>query len=138
MRVERAVTKSDGASMEALVDRVRAELAVQKDVEEKRMFGSIGFMVRGKLCISARDSRIMCRVEPSLHDDLVARRGVSPVVMKGREMRGYVYVGKRALRTRRELRFWVNLSLDYLLTGNSSGPARRVVVEAWGTFGQKS
>jgi TfoX/Sxy family transcriptional regulator of competence genes len=124
------LAKPSRAGGETLVDLVRAELKAQKGVEEKKMFGSIGFMVGGKLCISTRDSRIMCRVEPSLHEDLVARSGASPVVMKGREMRGYVYVDQRALRTRRDLRFWVNLSLDYLLADKSSKPKRRASVRA--------
>lgn len=124
------LAKPKGASGGTLVDLVRGELAAQEGVEEKKMFGSVAFMVRGKLCISARDSRIMCRVEPSLHEDLVARSGASPVVMKGREMRGYVYVDQRALRTRRELKFWVNLSLDYLLMGKSMGPKKRLLVKA--------
>ena len=101
-----------------LVDRVRAELAGVEGVEEKKMFGSVGFMVLGKLCVSARESRIMCRIDPHFYDDLLARSGVSPVRMKGRVYRGYVYVDQKALRTRRALRFWVNLPLDYLFAAS--------------------
>jgi len=48
-----------------LVNRVRSALAHVPDVEEKRMFGSLGFLVRGKLCIGARPDRIMCRIDPA-------------------------------------------------------------------------
>ena len=37
-----------------LVSRVRAALARIPGVKEKKMFGSTAFMVRGKLCLSAR------------------------------------------------------------------------------------
>jgi TfoX/Sxy family transcriptional regulator of competence genes len=82
-------------------------------VEEKHMFGGTGFMVNGKLCVSAKDSRIMCRIDPALQEDLLARRGCTPMKMKGREYRGYVLVDGGALHSDRELKFWVGLALDF-------------------------
>ena len=84
-----------------------------KGVEEKRMFGSVAFMVNGKLCISARESRIMCRIDPAVRADLVARKGCRPMAMNGRDYKGYVFVDKAALQTDRDLRFWVGLALDF-------------------------
>jgi TfoX/Sxy family transcriptional regulator of competence genes len=95
-----------------LVDRVRGALVNVDNVQEKKMFGSVAFMVNGKLCLSARDSRIMCKIDPSLQPDLIARTGVRPMIMKGRKLKGYVYVEKKALRTDSDLRFWVNLAVD--------------------------
>src|SRR6266404_2251281 len=58
-----------------LLSRVRATLARVRDVEEKKMFGGTMFMVRGKMCVSARAERIMCRIDPALHDAAVKRKG---------------------------------------------------------------
>ena len=96
-----------------LTSRVRVALSHVKDVQEKKMFGSVGFMVNGKLCLSARESRIMCRIDPRMQRDLVARTGCRPMVMNGRPYRGYVLVDKRALGSDRDLRFWVGLALDF-------------------------
>lgn len=98
---------------EKLVERVRAALAGVGQVQEKKMFGSIAFMVRGKMCVSARAERIMCRIDPSLHDAALEREGCRTVVMQGREYRGYVYVDSRALKTRRALNYWIRLALSY-------------------------
>jgi hypothetical protein len=46
----------------ALVERVREAFSQVHAVKEKRMFGSIAFMVRGKMCVTARAERIMCRI----------------------------------------------------------------------------
>jgi TfoX/Sxy family transcriptional regulator of competence genes len=97
---------------ESLLDRVRAELALEGEVVEKRMFGSVGFMVRGKLCISARAERIMCRVNPAIVPRLLMRNGCEVVVMKGRKMNGYVYVAAEAVSTRKALAYWVRLALE--------------------------
>lgn len=98
---------------ETLVDRVRAALASVVDVKEKKMFGSIAFMVRGKMCINARPDRIMCRIDPALHDATVKRKGCQGVIMKGRSYRGYVYVDAEAVRSERSLNDWIELALDY-------------------------
>ena len=96
-----------------LLSRVGAALAPFSNVKEKRMFGSTAFMVRGKLCISARAERIMCRIDPASHDAALEREGTQTVVMRGHEQRGYVHVGAEAVRTSRVLKYWVDLALNY-------------------------
>jgi hypothetical protein len=39
------------------------------------MFGGITFTVRGKMCISVDRSRIMCLIDPGLHESAVEREG---------------------------------------------------------------
>jgi TfoX/Sxy family transcriptional regulator of competence genes len=98
---------------DTLVDRVRAALAGAPRVAEKKMFGGTAFMVRGKMCVSARPERIMCRLDPAIHDAAVERKGCRTVVMKGRQYRGYVHVDAAALKTKRDLTYWIELALDY-------------------------
>ena len=100
-------TKSD------LIERVRSALRDVPDVIEKRMFGSIGFMVRGKLAIGARSGRILCRIDPKLRAELLRLSGCRVVVMRDREMKGYVYVDESVLRNAKALKFWINLVLAY-------------------------
>ncbi len=83
------------------------------------MFGGTAFLVRGKICVSARTERIMCRIDPAVHDAALQRPGCRTMVMKGREYRGYVYVDADAVRTQRDLTYWVRLALDY----NEKAPA---------------
>jgi TfoX/Sxy family transcriptional regulator of competence genes len=81
------------------------------EVEEKKMFGGIAFMVRGLMCVTARPERIMCRIDPETHDEAVSRKGCSAMEMKGRVYRGYVFVAADALKSERELMFWVEKAL---------------------------
>jgi TfoX/Sxy family transcriptional regulator of competence genes len=98
---------------ETLVDRVRTALGTGRRIEEKRMFGGTAFMVEGKLCVSVGKARIMCRIDPAIHDAALKRDGCTTVVMKGRAYRGYVHIADDALKTRRELGYWVRLALDF-------------------------
>jgi len=97
----------------ALVERVRALLAEVADVEEKKMFGSTAFLVRGKMCVTARAERIMCRIAPELHTAAIKRTGCRAVVMRGRQYPGYVHVAAEVLGTERALRDWIRLALEH-------------------------
>jgi TfoX/Sxy family transcriptional regulator of competence genes len=96
-----------------LVDRVRASLSHLPRVEEKKMFGGTAFMVNGKMCVSARPERILCRIDPALHDKALRRKGCTTMTMKGREYRGYVHVAADRIRTKRDLDSWISLALEF-------------------------
>ena len=44
------------------------QLARTQHIEEKKMFGGSAFMVGGKMCVSVGRDRLMCRIEPAIHD----------------------------------------------------------------------
>ena len=96
-----------------LLDRIRAALADSPDVVEKRMFGGTAFMVRGKMCVTGRAERIMCRIGPAAQPAALKRPGCRAVVMKGRKYKGYVYVDADAIRSDKDLQYWVGLALEF-------------------------
>lgn len=98
---------------EQLTKRVRQALAALPDVEEKRMFRGIAFMVNGKMCISAGDTRLMCRIDPGIHDTVVQQEGVDTVIMRDRAYKGYVYVSETAITTKKDFDYWIGLALDF-------------------------
>jgi TfoX/Sxy family transcriptional regulator of competence genes len=96
-----------------LTEKVRKALSNISGVEEKKMFSGIAFMVNEKLCITVGNNRIMCRVDPALHDELVEQPGCTSMIMKGREYKGYVVVDEAVLQTKKQLDYWVKLALDF-------------------------
>ena len=104
-----------------LVDRVRRALAGKTPVVEKKMFGGVAFMVRGHLCVSVGHDRIMVRVDPESHDEIVqSSKYCSTMTMKNRRYRGYVRVTNAGVSSKRDLDRFVALALDY----NAALPAR--------------
>ena len=58
------------ASDEQLLERVRDALTKQKaDFTEKRMFGGVCFLVKGKMCVCVSKTRLMVRLDPELYDE---------------------------------------------------------------------
>jgi TfoX/Sxy family transcriptional regulator of competence genes len=97
-------------------EQVRHRLAHIPDVEERKMFGSVGFIVNGKLCIGVGDHTdhiMMVRIGPNKYEDALKREGAHPAIMRGREMKGYIFLTKEALEFEKDLDYWVQLALDF-------------------------
>ena len=112
---------------EKLTNRVREALAGISNIEEKKMFRGVTFMVNGKMCVTAGDDEIMCRIDPALHEDAIKKRGCRTVVMKGREFKGYVYVNGEGMKTKKDLDYWIGLALDFNKKAKASKPAKKTV-----------
>jgi len=101
---------------EVLTQRVRELLAGAPDVKEKKMFGSIGFIVNGKLCIGVGDHpdhNMMVRVGLQQYQEALSHPGASPAIMRGREQPGYVFLVSEAVTSQEDLQYWVDLALRY-------------------------
>ena len=93
---------------EELAHRVRALLANEPQVTERRMFGGLAFLVDAKMAVAvSREGGLLLRVDPAQRDRLLARPGARVCVMRGREMDGWLRVDDEALRTKRQLGAWV-------------------------------
>ena len=100
-----------------LADRIRELIAPERGVEEKRMFGGLAFLINGNMSVAASGrGGLMVRVPPDETEKLVAREHVEPMVMAGRETRGWVRVSIDGVRTKRQLRAWVSRGVDYAET----------------------
>jgi TfoX/Sxy family transcriptional regulator of competence genes len=88
---------------EKLADRIRVQLAGLPKVIEKKMFGGLAFMIDNKMCITVGADRIMCRINPAIHEEAIKRKGCRTVIMRGREYKGYVHVDEDSYKTKKIL-----------------------------------
>jgi TfoX/Sxy family transcriptional regulator of competence genes len=99
---------------EDLADRIRELLGPERGVEEKRMFGGLAFLINGNMAVAASgQGGLLVRVAPDDTDTLVERAHVSPMVMAGREARGWLRVDGEGVKTKRQLRSWVTRGTEY-------------------------
>lgn len=98
---------------EQLTNRIREALAHLPKVIEKKMFRGVTFMVNGKMCISAGNDEMMCRIDPAVYEVALERNGCRAMVHGGRVMKGFVFVNEESIRTKKEFDYWINLALDF-------------------------
>ena len=99
---------------EDLANRIRELLGSEPGVEEKRMFGGLAFLINGNMSVAASgQGGLLVRVPREDSDKLAERAHVSPMVMAGREARGWLRVDEAGVQTKRQLHSWVNRGVGY-------------------------
>jgi TfoX/Sxy family transcriptional regulator of competence genes len=99
---------------EELANRIRALVSGQRGVEEKRMFGGLAFLINGHMAVAASGrGGLMVRVSPDETPKLLQREHVEPMVMAGREARGWVRVATEGVANKRQLQSWVTRGVGY-------------------------
>ena len=90
-----------------LGERIRRALATRSDVTELKMFGGLGFMIRGHMACGVIGEELMVRVDPAREPDLLARPGARPMDFTGRRMKGFLQIGSEALARDEDLAAWL-------------------------------
>ena len=99
---------------EKLADRVREIIALtHKNVEEKKIFGGLCFMVNDKMCVGVKEKSLMVRHNPEIFDKIVEQEGCTPMVHSGKIMKGFAFVDIETLHTKKKLEYWIKLALEY-------------------------
>ena len=99
---------------EALAARIRDRIGTAPGLTEKKMFGGLAFLIGGNMAVAASgQGGILVRVDPDESDALVAATPATPMVMRGKEMAGWLRVESASVRTKRELAAWVSRGTGY-------------------------
>ena len=99
---------------EELAARIRALVAGEPSLTEKKMFGGLAFLVGGNMVVAASgQGGLLVRVDPKQSDALVASTDAYPMEMRGRAMAGWLRVDPEHVATDRELAKWVDLGTSY-------------------------
>lgn len=98
-----------------LANRVRERLAMEEniEVEEKEMFSGLSFLVNGKMCINISHDNLMCRYNTELEDKVATKNGFLPMIMKGKQLKGYCYVEPIGFQNPDDFEYWIKICLDY-------------------------
>ena len=82
---------------EALADRVRAVLAEEDGLTERKMFGGLAFMLHGNMACGIVKDELMLRLGPEGADSALDRPHVRQMDFTGRPMTGMVFVAQVGL-----------------------------------------
>lgn len=102
---------------EALADRIRTRVGDDPAVTEKRMFGGLAFLVGGHMAVAAgSEGALMVRCAAADTERLLTEPGAKPMVMRGRDLKGWLEIEAPVLQDETTLSDWVDLGVAYART----------------------
>ena len=99
---------------ESLAGRIRALVADEPALTEKKMFGGLAFLVGGNMSVAASgQGGLLVRVDPAESDALVSSSNARLMEMRGREMTGWLRVDTEDVESDEELASWVERGVSF-------------------------
>ena len=103
---------------EGLAQRVRESLfnlADFADISERKMFGSLIFMVNGHMTCGVGDEGLMLRVGAGKYEHALTQPHAGEMDFTGRPMKGFLYITWQGIEDDEDLCSWLELSLSFIL-----------------------
>src|SRR5262245_53824116 len=101
---------------ELLAGRIRGILARRKNVEEKRMFGGVGFLLNGNMCVGVWKDSLVARLGTQQAEEAMRDPHVRAFDVTGKEMKGWVLVSPEGVAEDDCLSDWVRQALAFAST----------------------
>jgi TfoX N-terminal domain len=99
---------------EDLAHRIRELLGDERGITEMRMFGGLAFLLNGHMSVAAsRHGGLLVRVAPNAAERALSSLHARPMVMRGREMKGWMFVDADGVKTKRQLAVWVRRGVEH-------------------------
>lgn len=104
------------AHSESLARRIRQALAGRHGITEKKMFGGVGFLLNGNMCVGIWKSSLIVRLGPEQAAAALGEPNVAEFDITGRPMKDWVMVEPDGLETDEQLGHWVQRALEFVET----------------------
>jgi hypothetical protein len=80
------------------------------------MFGGVGFLLNGNMCVGVWKSSLIARLGPELADAAMHEPHVVPFDITGRAMKGWAMVEPDGLETDEQLSDWIQRAANFVRT----------------------
>jgi TfoX/Sxy family transcriptional regulator of competence genes len=101
---------------EHVAERVRRALAGSGDLEERRMFGGLAFLLGGHMTAGVVGEELMLRVGPDAYAETLRRPHVREMDFTGKPLRGLVFLEPAAFRSDADLKAWLARAQAFVAT----------------------
>ena len=99
---------------EELAYRIRPLLEpFTNDIKEKRMFGGLTFLYKGKMSVGIIKDDVIVRVIDEKFEDVMAEPNVQPMKFTGKAMKNFVQVLPSGFMDDKQLSRWVELGIEH-------------------------
>src|SRR3954469_23902904 len=106
--------ESPMAFSEVLTDRIRQRLARDRNIEEKKMFGGVGFLLNGNLLVGVWKNSLVVRLGPDEGEAALLEPNVRPFDITGRPMTGWVVIAPEGVAEDDQLAGWIERARTFV------------------------
>jgi TfoX/Sxy family transcriptional regulator of competence genes len=101
---------------ESLATRIREALARKRGVEEKKMFGGVGYLLNGNMLVGVWKDSLIVRLGPDNYDDALLEPHVREFNITGKAMKGWVLIQPEGVEDDGQLKGWIERALKFVKT----------------------
>ena len=99
---------------ENLAARIRDAVARKRGVEEKKMFGGIGFLLNGNMLVGVWKDSLIVRLGDDQGEEALLEPHVSEFDITGRAMKGWVLVAPDGVEDDGQVRGWIQRAVKFV------------------------
>ena len=82
-------------------------------LDEKKMFGGVGYLIHGNMAVGVHGNGLIVRVGPEAHAEAMTRPHTRPFDLTGRPMSGWLVVEAAGIQDPAVLAEWIQLGVSY-------------------------
>jgi TfoX/Sxy family transcriptional regulator of competence genes len=97
-----------------LAERIRQRLARRKNIEEKKMFGGVGFLLSSKMLVGVWKDCLIVRLGANEGDEALKEPHVKEFDITGRAMKGWVLVEAEGIEDDDQLHDWIDRAANFV------------------------
>jgi len=101
---------------QVLAGRIRSMLADVAGMDEKKMFGGIGFLIQGNMACGVNGNDLIVRVGPDQYTQAMEQPNTKVFDLTGKPMTGWIVVLPSGVAADADLERWVVRGLEFAKT----------------------
>ncbi|KAF0220747.1 MAG: hypothetical protein FD174_1071 [Geobacteraceae bacterium] len=97
-------------------DRIDALIRTWPNIDKKKMFGGICYLINGNMCFGIWKDYLIVRASVETTGKKLQEKHVKPFDITGKPMKGWFMVEQEGWRTPEDLGVWLTIGKDFALT----------------------
>ncbi|MEK6249234.1 MAG: TfoX/Sxy family protein [Planctomycetales bacterium] len=99
---------------EVLASRIRSLVSRKKGFSDKRMFGGIGFLLNGNMCVGVFKDWLIVRLDKDHHDETLTEPHTRPFDITGKVMKGWAMIEPDGSSSVPALKGWIDRAARFV------------------------
>lgn len=101
---------------ELIEQRIDSMIREWENIEKKKMFGGICYLINGNMCFGIYKDYLIVRTGPDVAEEKLKEKNVRPFDITGKPMKGWVMVDEGGWKLQEEMSSWLHLGKIFALT----------------------